>query len=163
LPNSQAVGADKDARVAGSSSVTPARPSAANTRSPAFFKVRIVSGSRPPATTGRWNRLPADARTHLPLYRSTDASAKMTASAPAASAVRSTVPALPGSLTLASTATSPMRPEFRRSSGTSTKSQTASSPCGVMVCASSPITSPLTNCTSTPASAATSTRSACLA
>ena len=32
-----------------------------------------------------------------------------------------------------------------------------------MVCASSPITSPLTSCTSTPASSAASTRSACLA
>ena len=64
-----------------------------------------ASSSRAPATTGRWNRLPAEARTHLPLYGSTDASANTTACAPAASAVRSTVPALPGSRTLASSAT----------------------------------------------------------
>ncbi len=54
---------------------------------------------RRPRTTSRWNRLPAMARTHLPLYGSTASPANTTASAPAASAVRSTVPALPGSRT----------------------------------------------------------------
>src|ERR1700761_154443 len=94
---------------------------------------------------------------------STEASAKTTASAPAASAARSTVPALPGSRTFASSATrtGAGRAAATRSSGTSTKSHTASRPCGVTVCASSLITSPLTSWTSTPAAAARATRPAC--
>src|SRR3984957_19402742 len=87
----------------------------------------------------------------------------MTASAPAASALRSTVPALPGSRTFASRATRAGRAAVTCSSGTSTKSQTASRPCGVTVWASSPITSPLTVSTSTPASCARAIRPACRA
>src|SRR5579875_678234 len=124
--------------------------------------------------------LPAEARTHLPLYGSTDASEKITAWAPAASAVRSTVPALPGSRTLARMATSggrvPAMPGpprsfpdpvpgrgTARSSGTSTNPHTASRPCGVTVCARSLMTSPLTVCTGTPARARPVTRSPCRA
>ena len=51
---------------------------------------------RGPRTTSRWNRLPALARTHLPLYGSTASPAKTTAPAPAASAVRSTCRRCPG-------------------------------------------------------------------
>src|SRR6185437_110089 len=87
----------------------------------------------------------------------------MTASAPAASAARSTVPALPGSRTFASSATRAGLAAVTWSSGTSTKSQTASRPCGVTVWASSLITSPLTSWTSRPASCACATRSACRA
>ena len=58
------------------------------------------------STTGRWNRLPALDRTALPLYGSTPPSTN-TASAPAASAVRMIVPALPGSLGSTSAATQP--------------------------------------------------------
>ena len=58
--------------------------------------------------------------------------ASTTASAPAASAVRMTVPALPGSRTSAQMATSrARRPQRRRASGTSRKRQTATMPAGV--------------------------------
>src|SRR5450755_3187518 len=132
----------------------PAPPSAARSRSPAARSAAAASPGRTPTTTGRWNRLPADARTHLLLYVSTEAPAKITPSAPAASAVRSTVPALPGSRTLARITTSRGPAAISRASGTSTKRHTASSPCGVMVWASSAITSPLTACTAAPPRAA---------
>ena len=57
-------------------------------------------------TSGTWNSEPAVARTVLGLYGSTDSAAKTTAWAPAASAARSTVPALPGSRTSTRTSTS---------------------------------------------------------
>src|SRR5882724_3401515 len=85
----------------------------------------------------------------------------MTPCAPAASAVRSTVPALPGSRTLASTATRRGRAAASCARGMSRKWQTASSPWGVTVWASSAMTSPLTVCTGTPQPAASSTRSRC--
>ena len=47
--------------------------------------------------SGRWKTLPVDARTALPLCGSTVSPASRTAPAPAASATRITVPALPGS------------------------------------------------------------------
>ncbi len=50
------------------------------------------------STTGTRNRAPAEARTTFGLVTSTVSGASTTASAPAASAVRSTVPRLPGSL-----------------------------------------------------------------
>jgi hypothetical protein len=49
--------------------------------------------------TGKWNSEPADARTVFGLYTSTDVAENTTASAPAASADRITVPAFPGSRT----------------------------------------------------------------
>ena len=64
-------------------------------------------------TTSRWNRLPALARTALPLYGSTEPPANTTASAPAASAVRRIVPALPGSFGSTSAADQP-RPARER-------------------------------------------------
>src|SRR6516165_4708945 len=103
--------------------------------------------------------LPADARTHLLLYGSTEAPEKTTPSAPAASAVRSTVPAFPGSRTLASSTTSRGAAAVSCSIGTSTNRQAASRPCGVMVWASSAITSPLTACTAEPCPAARLTSS----
>ncbi|CFE16759.1 Uncharacterised protein [Mycobacterium tuberculosis] len=48
-------------------------------------------------TTGIAKMLPVDARRHLPLYGSTLRPARITAAAPMASAMRITVPALPGS------------------------------------------------------------------
>ena len=57
----------------------------------------------------------------------------------------------------------PAEPFRAWSSGTSTKPQTASRPCGVMVWASSAMTSPLTRCTGMPALAMADTRSACRA
>src|SRR5580704_6030009 len=161
LPNIHAVGSSSRARTSGSSRPRPARPSAATIRNPAARIAAIASPSLAPATTGRWNRLPAEARTHFPLYGSTDASANTTACAPAASAVRSTVPAFPGSRTLASSTASRGTGETASASGTSMKPQTASRPCGVTVWASSLITSPLTTCTGTPAAATAVTRSWC--
>ena len=64
---------------------------------------RPASGT--PVTTGRWNSEPAVDRTTLGESTSTLASVTTTASAPAASATRRTVPALPGSRTWASTQT----------------------------------------------------------
>src|SRR5579872_238735 len=157
LPNSHAVGRRSPSAASSSSSSRLAPPSAARTRRPASRSARAASPSGEPTTTGRWNRLPADARTHLPLYGSTDASENTTASAPAASAVRSTVPALPGSRTLASRTTSRGVPSEKIfSSGTSTNRHTASRPWGVTVWASSAITSPLTVCTAAPSAAASS-------
>src|SRR5262245_24063482 len=94
--------------------------------------------------------LPADARTHLLLYGSTEASEKTMPPAPAASAVRSTVPAWPGSRTLARSTTSRGAAAVSADSGTSTNRQTARMPWGVIVCASSAMTSPLTACTAAP-------------
>src|ERR1700729_288867 len=157
LPNSHAVGRRSPPAASSSSSSLRALPSAARTRIPASRSAQAARPSGEPTTTGRWNRLPADARTHLPLYGSTEASVNTTASAPAASAVRSTVPALPGSRTLASRTTSLGVASARSwSSGTSTNRHTASRPWGVTVWASSAITSPLTACTGTPSAAASS-------
>src|SRR4051812_48541336 len=77
--------------------------------------------------------LPALARTHFGLCTSTLASLSTTPPAPAASAARTTVPALPGSRTCARTATSAGRAARTVASGTSTRVQTASSPWGVTV------------------------------
>src|SRR5699024_10690465 len=58
-----------------------------------------------PASTGRWNRLPAEARTAFGERGSALVRVSSTRSAPAASAVRSRVPTLPGSRTSWSTMT----------------------------------------------------------
>ena len=73
------------------------RPHAASPRSPR-------RAARSPA--GRWNREPAVERTTFGACTSTEASLTSTASAPAASAPRITVPALPGSRTLVSSTSS---------------------------------------------------------
>ena len=91
------------------------------------------------STIGRWSRLPAEARTHLPDHGSTLSPAKMTQSAPAASAVRTTVPALPGIARLDEDDDQPVpRPgaAVRRSASASPtrgRSATATRPCGVTV------------------------------
>src|SRR6185437_1934919 len=105
---------------------------------------------------------PVEARTHLLLYGSTESPARITASAPAASAVRSTVPALPGSRTLARITTSRGDPATRSASGTSMNGQTASSPCGVTVCASSAISDSSISWIGAPTAATASTSSSCL-
>ena len=104
LPNSQAVGpassgsrpASSLAGAVGGQHGEPGRRG----RRPA----RRAAGRRGPPAGGTGE--PALARTALPLYGSTLSPASTTASAPAASALRSTVPALPGSRMSASTATS---------------------------------------------------------
>src|SRR5580658_7670679 len=161
LPNSQAVGRPSAPSDSSSSSSRPALPSAARICRPAPRSAAAACRSGDPATTGRWNRLPAEARTHLLLYGSTEASEKTTPSAPAASAVRSTVPAFPGSRTLASSTTSRGDAAVSRCNGTSMNRHTASRPCGVTVCASSAITWPLTASTGTPCAAACAVSSSC--
>src|SRR5262245_10785702 len=161
LPNSHAVGNASLPSPSSSSSFCAALPSAASTTSPASRNAPTASVTEIPSTSGRWKSDPADDRTHLLLYASTDASAKITPWAPAASAVRSTVPALPGSLTFASTATSRGEAPTSSASGISMNLQTASRPCGVTVWASSAITSPLTECTGTAVRATDSTSPAC--
>src|SRR5688572_31803831 len=56
-----------------------------------LFRSSTACSTGTPTATGRWNREPTEARTDLGLYRSTEASVSTTASAPAASAQRSTV------------------------------------------------------------------------
>ena len=74
-----------------------------------------------------------EARTALPLCGSTVSPAKITAPAPAASATRATVPALPGSETPTRIATSGGVALSALSSGWSSRSHTATMPCGVTV------------------------------
>ena len=102
-----------------------AEPSAASTRRPAARTAATAAAGSGSTATGRWNSEPTLARTAFGLYGSTESPASTTASAPAASAQRSRVPALPGSRTSAATTTS--RGELVRASasGTSTKRQTA--------------------------------------
>src|SRR5688572_27860347 len=92
-----------------------------------------TSTASPPATTGTWNNVPADARTGFGLYTSTEPPQQTTPSAPAASALRRTVPALPGSRT--STQTTRNEDSRRLSSGTSTYGTIAMTGCGVTVSA----------------------------
>src|SRR5262245_14796735 len=106
LPKSHAVGSASRFSASSWSSPILALPSAASTASPAARSAETASLAETALASGRWKMEPADDRTHLLLYGSTEAAAKITPRAPAASAVRKTVPALPGSLTLASTTTS---------------------------------------------------------
>src|SRR3954471_5330224 len=94
---------------------------------------------------------------------STLASLTRTASAPAASAPRMTVPALPGSRTLVRTTS--RRGDRSSTAARSTPSgrQTASSPCGAGVSDIAASTSLLTSWTSTPASTAERSSSVCRA
>ncbi len=84
-----------------------------------------------------------------------------TASAPAASAVRSTVPAFPGSRTWASTATSFGRAASTSANGVSMKRQRATMPCGVTVSQIPAITSSVAVSTGSPSASADSTIPAC--
>src|SRR5690606_23275151 len=158
-PNTQAVGAASAPESARSSRSVSPWPVAASTWRPAPRNSASAPAGRSCRTRSRWNRLPAVARTHLPLYGSTAGPAKITAPAPAASAVRSTVPALPGSVTSTSTATSPGRCRSAVASGTSRRSQTATTPCGVTASVSAPAVSSVIRETGTPASPAVATRS----
>ena len=112
-------------------------PSAASTGTPASRSAGRPRPGRRSTTSGRWNRLPADGAHGLAVVRvDADVPASTTASAPAASAQRITVPALPGSRTSAQTATSRGRPPSSTSArGSSRKRQTATMPCGVTVSA----------------------------
>src|SRR4051812_38546733 len=90
---------------------------------------------------------PAQARTVLGLYTSTEAAPNTTPAAPAASADRTMVPALPGSRTSCSTATQPV--DGTASSATSTYAATPTMPCGVTVDVSLAITASVAGITST--------------
>ena len=102
-------------------------------RTPAPPRPSSTDTASPPLATGRWNRAPAEARTHFGLHGSTEAPQKSTAAAPEASAARRSVPALPGSAT--STSTRAARPAaaaaIAASRSTSGRAATAATPCGV--------------------------------
>src|SRR5882757_1217815 len=133
LPNSQAVGPASMVAVAGANRSRSPSAVAASRRSPARrHSASTVATSRSRAT-GRWKTLPAEPRTHLPLCGSTASPASTTASAPAASATRITVPALPGSDASSSTTTSLGAPASASATDTSIRPHTASRPCGVTV------------------------------
>ena len=154
LPNTNVTGSDR------SCSYRSASPSAsmARMRIPRDRRTSIASSVRRPRTTGRWNSEPADARTVLALYTSTDDDENTTAFAPTASADRSTVPAFPGSRTSCRSATQAGLCGTT-SSETSTNEATPTNPCGVTVPVRRAITSSLTWTIAIPASRARSTRS----
>src|SRR3990172_7121498 len=108
-----------------------ASPSAAiaKTRHPRSRRAAVTSAVSTSRTRGTWNRDPAEARTVFGLYASTEEVENTTASAPAPSAERSTVPAFPGSRTAWSTATH--LGASSASSARSTKEATPTRPTGV--------------------------------
>src|SRR5512132_491166 len=124
--------------------------SIAKMRKPAPRKDPIASAVWTPRTTGRWKSDPADARTVLGLYTSTDEAVNTTADAPAASADRMTVPAFPGSRTSCRTVTHEGSPCGTADRSTSRYGATPTIPWGVTVEVSFPRTSWLTWLTSTP-------------
>ena len=113
--------------------------------------------------TGRWNRLPADARIAFGLNASTESPARMTPSAPAASASRMTVPALPGSLARTSTATSFGEPASTSATVVCGCAQRTTMPCGVTASDSAAAALSVTWVTSTLAANAARTSPTCLA
>src|SRR5437764_769158 len=134
LPNSHATGPASTAWTPElSRSSAPLSRVVASKRTPAPRRVVAAARVSAPRTTGRWNRLPAVARTHFGLSGSTDSPARTTASAPTASAVRITVPALPGSATSTSTASSRGAAATTSASPVSSPRTTATTPCGVTV------------------------------
>src|SRR5690606_14485345 len=162
LPNSHVVGAARSGAdplpaVSSSSSRSRSpRPSAARIVSPAPRSSGAASASSTPVTTGRWNSEPALERTTLGLCTSTLSAVTTTSSAPAASAARITVPALPGSRTRARSATRRGALAASASSRrTGTIARTARTPCasGLMTRA----TSSLAVRTRSPAARASST------
>ena len=159
-PNSHAVGSASRPLSAASSRSSSACASAATRRRPAAVQASRTSGMTRDRAIGRWKRLPAEARTALPLYGSTESPANSTASAPAASATRSTVPALPGSAMPTSTATSIGAPERASVSGRSSSSHTVTTPCGVTVSDNAAAADSVTADTRAPACAALASRSA---
>lgn len=94
-PNSHAVGS-ASSRSASSRAISPST-AVASTCSPAARRSAMAAPTSGATTTGIAKMLPVDARRHLPLYGSTLRPARITAAAPMASAMRITVPALPGS------------------------------------------------------------------
>ena len=84
----------------------PSRTTVATVVNPRDVKASRVAVVVPPSMTGTWNNDPAVDRTVLGLVGSTVPSQQITASTPAASAVRITVPRLPGSRTSTHTTTS---------------------------------------------------------
>ena len=128
--------------------------SAASTARPASRTTERASASDAPVAIRRWKSDPVVERTTFGLYGSTEAPVRITESAPAASAARMIVPALPGSCTSSSTTTS------RAPGGTASRSRTgacratATTPCGVRVSAIAARASSLASSTSTPAASA---------
>src|SRR6266545_1266625 len=80
LPKTQAIGMVRSAE----SSVSPACPSAPTRLRPAARQAESTAPISRERVSETWKRLPAEARTHLPLWGSTVSPARITASAPAA-------------------------------------------------------------------------------
>src|SRR5205085_3606663 len=92
---------------------------------------------------------PADARTTFGLYASTDPGPSRIAAAPAASALRRSVPRLPGSASATPTTTSPS--PASASAPTAGRGATASTGCGVRVVPSFSSTPSFSTATGVPA------------
>src|SRR3954447_20468174 len=161
LPNSHSTGPASS--VASSSRPTSPPPSAASTVTPAPRTVSMTGPSGSARTTSTWKRLPALARTALPPYGSAEPAPKTTAPAPQASAVRSTVPALPGSFSSASATASRGGAATTCSAGTSRSAQTATRPCGLTVSDSDAAALSVTSRTGTGLSASRSAAAAAAA
>src|SRR5437764_2919568 len=84
-PNSHAVGRANSPASASSSRSAAPYGSAASTVYPAACRPTTTVAGSAARTRSTWKRLPALARTHLPLYGSTASPAKTTAAEPAAS------------------------------------------------------------------------------
>ena len=110
----------------------------ARVRKPAAESSEAKASGSSRTARGTWKSEPAEARTVLGLYGSTDSPAKSTAVEPEASAARSTVPALPGSRTSTRTTISePGRADHTSApvGGSSSMGSTASTGWGVTVSA----------------------------
>ena len=157
LPNIQKVGEDKSVWLSEKSVTSPSAAVPLTTRpwlraSPA---VVCMDSTR---STGIWKTDPALARTLLGLKGSALPGPRNTASAPAASAVRTTTPTLPGSWACSN-------PITRRGSDVQISVRgagiraTPTSPCGVRVSLIPEMTRSSTTSTSTPAASTRSTSS----
>src|SRR6266542_4685545 len=133
FPNSHAVGAASPPASARSSRSVSPSPSAARTCRPRPRQSETARATSASTLIARWKTLPALARTAFGLCGSTDSVEKTTASAPAASAQRISVPALPGSRTWTPTASRRVSRRTASSSGTSTSRHSATTPCEVTV------------------------------
>ncbi|SKZ69541.1 Uncharacterised protein [Mycobacteroides abscessus subsp. abscessus] len=112
-------------------------------------------------TIGRWKTLPALARTHFPLCGSTASPSNSTASAPIASAVRISVPALPGSRGSTATASRRGPDDSTSARDASSSSARAKIPGGVVASESFSAARSDNPTTSTPAPDASPRTSAC--
>src|SRR5581483_8022652 len=157
LPNTSATGRHRSTR----SGRSPPWATAAMRIRPRSPSTPSTSCGSQPSTTGTWKSAPADARTVFGLVTSTEPWQKTTPWAPAASALRISVPPLPGSRTsipTTSRAGSPAPPTTSPSTG-GRRRATASTGWGVTVPATRSSTPGARRWTRIPRRAARSSRS----